>query len=114
MQLLDITPMPNGNGLCVGGQHLYRNRKDKKPYAYALILLTKNVSEYLYVKMPPSEALRKKAVVLKEKCRQSRYYMVEVSFVNLKIDKYIYQDKKTGEKKLKYNACASDFEIVED
>lgn len=114
MKLSDISPLSNENGLCVGGRYFYHNYKDTEPYTYALKILTQNPSEYLYVKLPISETIKNKALILKQKCIDSAVNMVEVSFTDLHIDSYTYRDTKTGHTITRYNASAKNFEIVEE
>lgn len=115
MELAKISATQKNTGLCVGGWHQYYNpKKDTIPYAYALKIMTTNPQVYLFVKLPITDELKLKFKELKQRCIDSTYNMVEVTFDNFTPE---YQSEKMTENGLeitKYVATATDFHFMED
>lgn len=115
MELSKISATKQNTGLCIGGWYWYHNpKKDTVPYAYALKIMTVNPQVYLFVKFPITDELKPKFKELKEKCINSTYHMVEVTFENFVFEYHTEQLTENGLETIKYVASATDFHFKED
>lgn len=115
MELSEISVTQKDTGLCVGGWTKYRNPKEgTEPFGYALKLMTNNPGVYLYVCVPKTPRIKKKALELKKRCINSKYGIVEVTFDDFCYSGHREQLVNGLLQTVSYNASASDFHFVED